>query len=127
MEKSIVTEQLLVNSGCQDLANYAKKLTATFLSPHVAVFTWPHTLPLGQKRNGFSTVGCTSPGRRKGNTGGWEAMPVLAAVHVKGDLTAGRWGGHRPFQTVVDVAGSRREARSRSPPVHRCLPGQQVS
>lgn len=89
MEKSIGTEQLLVNSGCQDLANYAKKLTATFLSPHVAVFTWPHALPLDQERNCFSTVGCTSPGRRKRSMGEWEAMPMLAAVHVKGRSTAG--------------------------------------
>lgn len=127
MEKSKVTEQLLVKSGCQDLANYAKKLTATFLSPHVAVFTWPHTLPLGQERNCFPTVDCTNPGRRKGSTGEWEAMPLLAAAHVKGGSTTGQWAGHRPFQMVADAAGSRREARSRSSPVHRCLPGQQVS
>lgn len=116
MEKSKVTEQLLVNSGCQDLATYVKKLTVNFLSPHIAVFTWPHALPLGQERNCFSTVG---PGRRKGSTGEGETMPMLAAVHVKGGSTTGQWGGHRPFQTVADAAGGRREARSRTPPVHR--------
>lgn len=45
MQKSIVTEQMLVHSACRDVANHAKRHTVAPLSPHVAMLLCLHGFP----------------------------------------------------------------------------------
>lgn len=121
MERSIVTEQTLVNSGCQDLANHAKKHTVALLSLHVAVFTWPCALPFSQERNCSSSLGFTGPRQKKGEHGRVGSHAYVPNSRV----TTGQWGGSLPFQMVADGAGNRQEGRNSSP-LHLCLPRQHV-